>query len=487
VKHYNIIKKLFLVFIFIYSFLYTQEVSVSSETLDIQEEIQSPLFFKFYHLPEYLSPSPSVEYEDIVVPYNYMITPQVEKISLAENMFSLPQQKKNMLFLFLGENKSLGFKTKNTDEHKNFEFNIQFDNTKVSYFDENKQYVRFNNSFIYNHIFDTLVLSTKLKTESNYVTDVVRQYYIDVSINKVLFNKLELMYIPQVIIYANEELNKVFFINTLSTNFLYKNFIFGFENKIFEFDSEENSVSALSIVLKDVILSGNLLNFVFSKGKNDKLYYKVNLGYKTKNFEFDVVKEKKFFYEYIDNYFIKFPYIKIYDTTKLFFTSVESDIFKCGYKSNNFYVSILFDKSLYTKYPTYVFRDDKVEPLFIDNNDISSVKFETKVFFVEYELNYLLSSDDVLFYPKFVHQLSINKDIFENIYFLIKLLYNSKTKVATGVYTEENFVTELKIGYNVKEKYNIELLVSQQLNNNYVLQPKMVVSPYIQAGLNFQF
>jgi hypothetical protein len=485
VKHcYNNII-IFLICLITQPVLYTEEIFVSSEPVTTQEEIQTPLFFKFYHLPEYFTPSSSIEYEDILVPYKYVLSPQVKKINLAETMFLFPRKEMNKINLFLGKNNFVSLITNNIYEHKNFKFNLQFSNTKILYFNEDKQFVSFDTNFIYEQIFDSVVFSSKIKTLSNYISKVVNQYYIDVSINKVVFSSIEFSFTPQVIWYNNEDCDKLFLINMFTTNFLIKNFVFLLEGKFYKFDNEENFTTTIKTLLKDII-SGNSVSFATSWDKNYNLYYELETSQQTQNFDFVVATKKKFYYEYIENYFINLPYIKINKAETFCFPSVENFSCKCRYKSKNCNISLLFDKYRYTKYPTYVFQDNNVVPLFIDNTEISTIGLETQIFFVDYKIKYLLS-EDILFYPKVSSEICVSKDIFKNIYFLIKLLYNSKIKVTTELYTEENFVSQYKIGYKLRDKFNIELFVLQPLNNKYVLQPQIVVEPYIQLGINFQF
>ncbi len=466
--------------------LYTEEIFVSSEPVMIQEENQTPLFFKFYYLPEFFAPSVLIEYEDILVPYKYVLSPQIEKINIAETMFLFPQERINKFNFFIGENSYVSLMTKNTYGHKNFKFDLQFSNTKISYFTENKRFVSFDTSFIYEQMFDSVVFNTEIKTLSNYILKSVNQYYIDAGITKIVFNSIELSFKPQVIWYNNEDYNKLFFTNMFNINFLIKNFIFVFEEMFCKFDKEENFTTTIKTLSKDIILGGDSINITASWDKDYNLYYELEIGRQTQNFEFVIANRKKFFYEYIENYFIKLPYIKIDETKTFCFPSVENFRCESKYKSKNYNISILFDKSVYTKYPTYVFENNNVFPLFVDNTEVSAVDLWIQIFFVDFKIRYLLSND-ILFYPKISSQICVTKDIFKNIYFLIKLLYNSKTKQTDNLYIDENFVSEYKIGYKIKEKFNIELFVSYPLNNKYIIQPHMVVEPYIQLGLNLQF
>jgi hypothetical protein len=111
---------------------------------------------------------------------------------------------------------------------------------------------------------------------------------------------------------------------------------------------------------------------------------------------------------------------------------------------------------------------------------------KSKISFIDFEVKYLLSGE-ICFYPKLVSQICVNKEFFRNVYFLIKLLYNTKTKVAKDRYIDQNFVSEWKVGYKLKERFDIELFVSQPIMNKYVVQPEIILNPYVQIGISLQF
>lgn len=486
-KHCFVTRIIFLLYLTV-QFLYAENISVSSEPVTSQDEIQTPMFFKFYYLPDYFNPSLSIDYDDIVSSYKYNISPQVKKIGLSETIFSTQQQEKNKFNLYLGENIAVFLTTKNVFENKNMSFDLQFDKFRVLYFDEPKKQIVFCTSFMYTQIVDSFVFINKIKTYSDYLTNVYNQYSIDIDVNKILFNNLGLSFVPQIMWYNNEVCDKLFLINKVGIDFLLnkKNVGFSIEGRYLDLDRTENFIATVKTLIRDVIVDGNTATVSYSLDKNDNLYYELKFGQKTKKLEITFVGKKEFYYEYINNYFISFPKIEVDNTTNLYFPTIEGYSIESNYRNKNFAFSLFFDKYLYTKYPGFVFENNNVVPILLDNQEVCSLRLKSKISFIDFEVKYLLSGE-IYFCPKLVSQICVNKEFFGNIYFLIKLLYNTKTKVAKDRYIDQNFISEWKIRYKLKERFDIELFVSQPIMNKYVVQPEIILNPYVQIGISLQF
>ena len=476
-----------IIILFIHVTLYAEDIFISSDTVASQE-IQTPMFFKFYYLPEYFDSSLSVEYDDIILPYTLALSPLVKKISLPDTVLHRYQHQKNMFSLFFSKNFFIFLTTKNSFKNKDINFEFEFNNTKVSYFDEEKKFYSFDTTFMYTQRVDSLIFVDKIKIHSNYLTEISNQCSMDLNISKVVFDKIEFLFAPQVTLYKNEDIKKLSFVNKIGVDFLVDkiNIVFSLEGNYYNFDDTENFAVTTKMLLKDVVYSGNTTKVSTSLDKDNNLYYELELSQRTKHFEFSFINKKEVYHNYIHTYFVSLPYIDVKENTKLYLPTVENYNLKCGYLTDNFSISIFFDKSIYTKYPTYIFENGSVAPFYIDNQEIFSLYVKTKVFFVDFEIKWL-PFDEVLFCPRLSSQICFNREIFKNIYFLIKLLYNTKTKVATGTYIEENFVSEYKIMYKITEKLDIGFFVSHPLKNKYLIQPHMYVEPYIQVGLNFWF
>ena len=476
-----------IIFLFITLYAEDKDIFISSNTSAF-EEIQTPMFFKFYSLPEYFDTSLLVEYDDIISPQILMFLPQVKKINLPDTVLYRYQQQKNMFSLFFSKDFSVFLTTKDSFNNKNINFEFEFNNTKVSYFGEEKKFYSFDTTFMYTQRVGSLIFVDKIKMYSNYLTEFFNQYSMDLNISKVVFDKIEFLITPQATLYKNENSEKLSFVNKIGMDFLVNkiNVIFSLEGNYYNFDDIENFAFTTKMLLKDVVYSGNTTKVSTSLDKDNNLYYELELSQQTKHFEFSFINKKEIYHNYINTYFISLPYINVRENTKFYLPTVKNYSLKCGCLTDNFSISIFFDKSVYNKYPTYIFENDEVVPFYIDNQEIFSLYVKTKVFFVDFEMKWLLF-DEVLFFPKLSSQIYFSREIFKNIYFLIKLLYNTKTKVATGTYIEENFVSEYKIMYKITEKLDIGFFIFYPLKNRYAIQPHMYIEPYIQIGLNFCF
>lgn len=475
-----------------FPFVYSQQVEISTSTGEQNLDIEIPKRFEFYYPVEFFE-VPDVEYEDISVPYSKYVSAELEKLVIDHKMFVKNEKFKHELSLYTGDCNLITVDINNVSSNSIFKNYAKYSRIPVM---DNNMYNEFCCNFEYNYIYNTLVIGGGLNLLNKYVTKFVNQYGLNFVFKKILFNKIELFYTPEVLLFRNTTTeDKLFLSNFLGVNIIINKTLISCGAKLFDFDTHIKRMFNINFAIENFILQ----NLRISLGcdydnTNNELYYTSEVRKKFGMVDFVILKNKSILHDFVYNYLVNLPQVE-YNT---FHPFPEKNLFSIvlTVPKEKFFIQLSFDKQNIKNWPTYIFENNLVKTYFLNNVESMSVVFNTKfkIFkntVVEYFLNYILSENEILFLPKLNSSINCSLTILPHVEFLFKLLYKSKTKIFESIYDkiylEPQLVSQIEIRYHIKENINIGVFTSFPLINKNFLQPDIYVQPYISAGINIKF
>lgn len=480
--------KILLIISLLFSFLKSQQIdNLNLDDVIFKEE--PTLKFRLEYNPRDAE-IPIIEYEDIEVPYQLYISSELRKQRFT-SYFALLQNlsPKNIKILFGKDNYLLGAYLKNLQKKANLEFNTNFKKILVNAKDFNKHYVDCNCFLTYYAIFDKLVIKNDFAYQNQYVENCLRQINYNLEVSKV-FNK-------SVIFSISPSFQLNFFKETNLKTFFKSNFnmdLFITENLMTNLNADILNRVALfnaNITFKNYPIENFYTKFSLGTEKDiKKLYYQTKVYKNLLNFDISVMFRKSLYYEFIKEYFIKFPEIN-YEKDIKDFPEIDNLEVKLGYTYKNYTINLTFDQTFYSYYPTYIFLDDNIEPYFIENLKEKLLKCKFKMllknFSLTFESSYLVSPEELLFTPTFTNGISFSWLLKENLYFEQKFLYNSRTLVDFHRYLAENAIFSTELKYFFSNTCALGVILSLPFNNKNFITPNVYCYPYLLCGVNFKF
>ncbi|MCX7910811.1 MAG: hypothetical protein N2505_04445, partial [Endomicrobia bacterium] len=427
--------------------LLSQQIDTTTVTMeDIISEETKPLQFRFEYIPKEIE-TPNVEYEDIEISYNQYISSDIMKIR-PNYKFLIPYKLKKDAKVLLGgkDNYLISADVKNLQENGNLNFSIKSEKFSVVKNNVNDYYINLGYYLNYSKIFNNFVFTNSLSYNNQFLNNSSRQINYDIEINKIFSPNIILSLLTSFqqnfIEYKNNTFDNLFIKGNAKLESIINNkMMTGFN---IEFFSNNSILFTTGVTFKNYIIDNSYLNFILSTDKNTKhFYYQIEFCKEFYNFNFSINYEKKLYFEFIRDYFIKFPQVLYKEI--IYFPEIKAFETSLEYKYKNYKINFLFDSIFYNYYPTYSFSNNTTELCFIEDQHLTYliIKFSVLIrnLIFNYNLNYLIFPKEVLFTTPIISEVSLEGNMFKNVLLKQKFSYNSRTLTNFYNYLEDRVIS----------------------------------------------
>lgn len=482
---FSIVKILAFLFIFFFQ-LKSQQIGTTTFTIDdIMIQQEENLQFRFEYTPKEID-IPTIEYEDIEPYYQQFFSSDINKLKLNYQILSLQSLNKRDIKILAGEkNYFVLANIKNLQR----EFDIKYEkiNTGID-----KSYIDFNYNLSYYKTFDTLTLKNNFLYFVKFLTNVNNQINYELEISKVIGKNMILSFSPlfQYNYFVKENLSILFNKNELNLDLIFTNKTMT-NLKIINFNDSAITISSLNFIFKNFIIENSYLNFSFGHNEKTKKFLYGSEFYKSfSNLEISFSFKKDVYYEFIKEYFIKFPELHYIKEEIIKFPEIENLETNLGYNYKGLKINFLFRNTFYNYYPSYNFSNNFIYTYFIKDQKIDYIMF--KIFFpfkkskFNLETEHIISSTKSIFLPSTVTKFTFETSL-KNTYFLQTFLYNGEMQINNYEKLEKRIISNTELQFFISKDFSIDTkLVIPVAGKNYLI-PNTYYPAYFLTGINLKF
>ncbi len=487
-KIYSII---FLIFLISSNIFSTEQIIISTSSINsgIENYETPPLYYKFYYTPDFFG-APSVDYEDLSVPYLHYITPELNKDKIENVLFvSAKDLLKKSLYFTIGANYVLNTDIKFVSPYYNLSFFLGFDSFKTNYLNSIENLKKFRYSLRYYKPFNNLSVDFQLGNRINYFIEFLNLYTAHFNIKKFINGKFEISYSNDVL-YIKSTSDKIFSFNEINANALINTKLL--MSSKFKLIDNDRLIYAINLASKEILprFSSNIEIDYDSLSKD--IFYTLYFSKQVVDFYFNVSYVNDIYYDYIQNYFLKVPIFQLNNNGDFYYPKRKVLGFYTGYQKNFLNLKLSVEHSDFQKYPTYIYKNNNILPFYLEFLNFYNLSFNIGLNFqninVSLENNLIFSNEEILFSPKIGSSLDIFLNIYKNIYLSIKLLYNSKVKVDFNqTYIEPNLVLDTMVKYEIVDDLKLCFGLNSPLVGKHYFVPYAFFEPYISCGIEMRF
>ncbi|MCX7956716.1 MAG: hypothetical protein N2643_02330 [Endomicrobia bacterium] len=479
----------------ILNFLYTQQniEYLKEKNYVIEETDDKPLQYRFNYIPKFIE-TPLIDYEDVVVPYNLYIEPQIGKTKTKYD-FLFPEVKfDGGIRVLTGTGLLVNYYINNINYQNTFILDADYQRLNINCEDiKPENYILNRYDINYHYINENYLLKNRLVYQNNFLKNEITQIVYSPEINFVLLKNF-LFKVNPYLQFNKLTNNEIFFLfNTVELDLLI-NEKFSSKISINNIDSQTH-LFGLNFIIKNIFFA----TFYFSSAikynvKNKNFYFNTKINKKIFNLTVSFELLDSIFYSYIEDYFTKLPDVLYFDKKELTYPIKKEKSLKIGYKMEYLDIDLKYSIESFSKYPTYVSAlSSKIEPYFVDDHNTNCVFLTTSFLFKKINLSnkikYIFYPEEILFTPTLQNELEIKYNLLKKVYFIVNFLYNNKTLTndREKTYIEEHLITTEKIEYKINDYIAIEtetkvpIIGKNYINTNYYYEP------YISIGIKSKF
>ncbi|MCS7228199.1 MAG: hypothetical protein NZ839_04470, partial [Endomicrobia bacterium] len=466
---------------------YISTPTISGDDFDLN----IPYFLKFYYPSDFFE-VPEIDHEDISIPYEKYVVPDIEKLIVDTTLFIPVDKTKNVITIRTGNTNECKINIKNISQKEIIDCILNYYKTPVLLNDlNNKEYNEFNYNLQYSRTYDNLAFNGKLVWQNKYITEFINQYSLSCGIKKFFNEKFELFCVPESLLIRDEIKNRLFFTNIFGLNIIMDKIMFIFTTRWLSFNMKEKLFYNITTTVKNLIPTLVLSASCEYDISDKRFYYTTELTQKIGMLNLTVSARNSIFYSYIYDYLLKFPEVKFDDSTFIYYPKLRSFIIGSSYTTKNFYVKIIFNRKNFSQYPTYVYRDNQLNTYYMNTTEFDLAILENKLLIfdkitIDYIIHYIISTkNEILFQPRLTMEVNfLHNEIFPGVEFRSSLLYKDKVRIAsTDLYLNPELITQINVDYKLNQFLSLSLSGCLPLIGKNYLQPGVVLKPFVSAGV----
>ncbi len=454
-------------------------------------EEEQPLYLEFYPQPKIIE-IPVIDYETIEVPYKKYISAEIKKKELLDKVYISSSTEKIISKSFFWE-KSYSFfvETDKIVPSEIFKLKTQNSSKKI---EQNKNYNYVDINLLYNKVFDKHIAGFKSEFYSKNFNNSLEQYSIFFNFLKNYFKNICFSYEPE-----------IFYINSSDENFI---FYFIWNGLNVSYVPSHNYLFSLYIV--PVNINNSFLNYYILKtiiknyfwydfktelslSVNDKtqdVYFETDLEQKIGLLKIELNMNKKYYYSYLKEYFIKLPYVNFKNYNVIIPDRNEYYV-KTTFGNTNSNLYFGYNKIKYDYFPTYKYEGTTV----VAYNEIDveyplytlGLKTKNKNIIFTYEINSTADKEEILFIPQqqqnIILEIKFSKLHIKNLIAIKNRMYTNKNKM----FLNDNFVYKTDISFLLRDEIMINILYTLPIYGKNYLQPGIYLEPEVMFGMKISF
>lgn len=481
---------IFFIFLTLVNIFAQQEVVISTTIANPDEENYqiSPLYYKFYYIPDFFG-TPSVDYDDISIPYSHYITPELNKATLENTLFIPKNISEKNVYFEVGKNYILNSNIKFISSFYSLSSFLEVNNSQINYLNLAESLKQLNYYFNYYKTFKNLYIDFQMLTHINYFIEFMNLYTTQLNVKNFIKDKLETSY-AGAILYVKNTYGKIFSFNTISLNALLNSkLLIGAKIKLIDNDG---LLYTFNLISKEVFPRFATSIDISYDNFNKNIYYNFSFTQNIFNLLFKVSYDNDIYYDYIQNYFSKIPILKLNNPDIFFYPERKILGLGVGYQKDVFSLQLNVSHAEYKKYPTYIYENNNVSPFYLESLNFNNLDLSTNIGIQNVNVNWvnslIFSEEEILFQPKVSSSLDVISNIYKNVYLSIKLLYNSKTKVDfNNTWIKQILILRPVLKYEIMDDLKLYFNFSLPLIGKYYFIPYAFFGPYVSFGIEMKF
>ncbi|MCX7940878.1 MAG: hypothetical protein N2555_03810 [Endomicrobia bacterium] len=477
---------LFCCYIIFRYFVFAQEVEVSTYS-QVYDEDLIPFEFKFYHTPR-LYETPSVEFDEITLPYQKFVQPEFGKQLLTTDVLSpaVPHNEKIAQMNF-GIGQSVLIRTNLFSNRGKFGISLGQNNNITNHFKDWSQY--FYDAKI-QQVLNSFVFTVDTKFQHDNFLSAKNLFNFEGKAEKIFSSDFSIRYTPQInyITLNNGTISKSFITNTLNGNlFVSDKVLSSVGIRLLQLDDTNYFFISGEIISNDLFLKRMSMRISIDLDKENSDWYTLaEIKYKLSFYNIRLSFTKDLYYKYLETYFISLPEITFSTNDKIYFSERKETTLGIEYRKNNCSIAGVYTNTYYTKFPTYIFDSNLVKPHFQDNITVSKLSIASNFKYIGFNnsfvLSYLIIPENTYFIPKLTSEVVFSKMFHKNFEFVQKFLYNDDIKVNIDDGISSWCVSNSCLVYKVNKNIFLNLIYQVSLANKHYLQPGIYMPEYIRFG-----
>ncbi|MFQ3675381.1 MAG: hypothetical protein SNJ64_02415 [Endomicrobiia bacterium] len=347
---------------------------------------------------------------------------------------------------------------------------------------------------VYNKIIKNYILGFEMNFYDQSYRYNLQQKETNFLFIKNFSQNINFVYEPQIFFVQENKQNLNYYLinNRLSINYIPKhNIFFGVSFVPLYYNNYHINYYTVKMVTKSLLWSHMNTKISFSRNdQTEKYYYDIEV---TKNygiFGIEISNNKKYYYEYIKNYFIKYPNINFrnfkFSIVDLQDFSIKTTL---GSEINNMFIK--YNTVEYDTFPTNIFVNNNLNTMYkkdVKYNVITcGLNFGSDKLVLGYNTELVSDSDKIFFVPQQKQEIKFelkNKTIkFSNTFIINdKILINENND-----YLSNNIVSSTELEFLLTNEIRFNILYNSTITGKNYLQPDIYLSPNILFGIKLNF
>lgn len=471
--------------------LFSQEVSPSSSSITTEQDLL-PFEFKFHYVPK-LYESPSLEYDEIVIPYQRYVQPEVIKQNVNDDILK-PDLPRNLRRIKFDAGQGIDFLTefglhtlKST-----LGFSLSYNSCNVIDKTEQKSYTRYLFDTKLENIVNNTTVSLDTKFRNFHLWTPLYLLSLNGMLKSIIFANGDISYIPEIFCLIRDDTNKFWSSNSIINNIFLTEKVLIFSGiKHFYLDGVQYKFITGGVKTKKLFLDNTLQALLDFDLDNYKSYYSVELKHRILSYVLSLKFKKEIYYKYINEYFSQMPGLTLDKDDKLYYPDIFLTDLNIEYDNKTLYLAAQFTNFKYKKFPTYIYEDNSVKSCFINDVDFNRITLISKLEYLslknQFRLIYSLPSKDVYFIPKLTLETIFDKNITNKLQVEQKFVYNDDLQINTEQKINPWLTSTTILSYKISDNIFCSISYFTTLINRYYLQPDVYIPSFLQFGLQAKF
>lgn len=472
--------------------LFSQEVSQSSGSIVVDQDLL-PFDFKFYYPPK-IYENPLLEYDEIVIPYQRYVQPEIRKYDLPADVISPNLTCGTKSFeLMLGQGIDVLAKLNFQFPKSVFDLSFECSNNNVISKTGQENFIRVLSVTNFSYTFSESMLS--LRNRLSYYNLLTSLLFLNLNgmFKKVLYETCDITYTPEVYYLFGSDLKKVWLSNSLASNIFFTDrLLVTPEVKFLTLNNKCQRFFVASSVKAKNLFVGTTVTTSFDFDTNFyKLYYSIDLSRKIAKYIFSLSYKKDFYYQYITDYFTYVPGVIFSQQDDLFYPDRTSVVANVQYESGPFHFITEFASYGYEMLPSFIYENGFVKPYFVKGVNINRLSITSKFNYANFNNEVLLSyysfpECNTYFIPKLTFMLIFNKNISKNLQLSQKFVYQDNLKVNSNYVLPFWLTSTTMVSYKLSNDVNCGINCFIPLINQHYIYPEVHTPAFFQFGIQIK-